>query len=102
MAQAGAGEVCFVEDRPLAEEADRIEAVLLYHWNRAYPADVHLDLDLAPFDLEERREFTGSSHEKITREFYRRREALPEEAPQEEVPQIKEPAAEPEEGDLHG
>lgn len=72
--RAGPGEVCFVEDRPLAPSADRVEAVVLYRWNRAYPADVRFDLDLADFRLEERTEFPGTSHEKITRELYRRKE----------------------------
>lgn len=72
--KAGPGEVCFVEDRPLSPLADRLEAVLLYRWNRAYPADVRLDLDLSGFRLAERTEFPGTSHEKITRELYRRKE----------------------------
>lgn len=72
--KAGPGEVCFVENRLLAPAADRVEAVVLYRWNRAYPADVRLDLDLSAFQLAERTEFPGSSHEKITRELYRRKE----------------------------
>lgn len=72
--QAGPGEFCFVEDRPLAPAADRVETVVLYRWNRAYPADVRLDLDLSAFQLAEQAEFPGSSHEKITREVYRRKE----------------------------
>lgn len=72
--KAGSGEVCFVEDQPLAPAADRVEAVVLYRWNRAYPADVRFDFDLTDFRLEERTEFPGASHEKITRELYRRKE----------------------------
>lgn len=72
--KAGAGELCFVEDRALAPAVDRVEAVVLYRWNRAYPADVRLDLDLSGFQLAERTEFPGNSHEKITREFYTRKE----------------------------
>lgn len=72
--KAGPGEVCFVEDRALAPAADRIEAVVLYHWNRTYPADVRLDLDLSGFQLAERTEFPGVSHERITRELYTRKE----------------------------
>lgn len=71
---AGPGEVCFVEDQPLAPAADRVEAVVLYRWNRAYPADARFDLDLSGFQLTERVEFPGTSHEKITREVYRRKE----------------------------
>lgn len=72
--KAGPGELCFVEDRALAPAADRVEAVVLYRWNRAYPADVRFDLDLSGFQLAERTEFPGVSHERITREFYTRKE----------------------------
>lgn len=72
--KAGPGEVCFVEDCSLALAADRVEAVVLYRWNRAYPADVRFDLDLSGFQMTERVEFPGTSHEKITRELYRRKE----------------------------
>ena len=72
--RAGPGEVCFVEDRPVGGLADRVEAVVLYRWNRAYPFDMKLDLDLTDFLLEERTEFPGSSHKTITREYYIRRE----------------------------
>lgn len=72
LTKAAEGEVCFVEDRPIAPVADRIEAVVLYDWDRAYPADVHLDFDpaAAGFTLEEEREFAGTSHEKIIRRIY--------------------------------
>lgn len=72
--RAGPGEVCFLEDRPVDAFADRVEAVVLYRWNRAYPSDVRFDLDLSAFLLKERREFPGTSHETITREYYIRRE----------------------------
>lgn len=72
LSKAGAGEVCFVEDRAVAPFAEQIEAVVLYNWNRVYPAGVHLDFDpaAAGFTMTERREFPGTSHEKITREIY--------------------------------
>ena len=70
--KAGAGQVCFFEDRPPAGVLDRAEAVVLYRWNRAYPADVHLAWDpaAAGFLLAERTEFPGHSHKAITRERY--------------------------------
>lgn len=74
--KAAEGEVCFVEDRPVAPLSDRIESMVVYDWDRAYPADVHLDLDPASsgFALKEEREFPGSSHEKIIRRVYERGE----------------------------
>ena len=72
--RAGRGAVCFVEDRPLRPVLDRLEALILYRWNRTYPADVYLDLDPAAegFVLEQQCEFSGTSHPCITREIYRR------------------------------
>ena len=51
---------------------ERMEGLVLYRWNRRYPADLYCTLPLEDFVLEERREFAGSSHECITREVYRR------------------------------
>ena len=72
LTKAEAGEVCFVEDRPIAPYAEQIEAMVLYDWDRAYPADVHLDFDPveAGFTLAEEREFPGTSHERIIRKIY--------------------------------
>lgn len=68
LALAGEGEYCFCET---ALPEDRIENLILYRWNRHYPADLHL-----PRELPEQRllvqvtEFPGFSHENITREVY--------------------------------
>lgn len=72
MDKAEDGEVCFVEDRPIAPYAERVEAMVLYDWDRAYPADVHLDFNPAEagFTLTEEREFSGTSHERIIRKIY--------------------------------
>lgn len=72
--EAGEGELCFVENKPLADVADGIEELVIYRWNRRYPADVYFDIDLEKegFKLRERREFEGHSHEKITKEIFTR------------------------------
>lgn len=74
LSQALEGELCFVEDQPLAPWLDKLEEVVVYHWNRVYPADKYLDLALIEPDwnMVECCEFTGSSHEKITKEIYRK------------------------------
>lgn len=72
--RAGPGEWCFVEDRPLSPAADRLEGLVIYRWNRAYPADLRLDMALDGFTLVSQEEFPGTSHERITREYYRRSE----------------------------
>ena len=71
--KAAVGELCFVEDQPLLPVLDRLEGLVVYRWNRSYPATRRLDLDLSAFTLTDTREFPGSSHETITREIYERR-----------------------------
>jgi len=44
------------------------EGLILYRWNRTYPADLYFTLSLEGWTLERREEFAGSSHEKITKE----------------------------------
>ena len=72
LAKAGPGEFCFVEEGAVRPWLDKTEGIILYRWNRVYPADEHLDFDpaAAGWKLTERREFPGSSHEKITKEVY--------------------------------
>ncbi len=70
--RAGPGELCFLEDR--LPPMETVEGLILYRWNRTYPADVHFRPDLSAFALTERTEFPGTSHEVMTREIYRRKE----------------------------
>ncbi len=72
--KAGKGEYCFVEDRPVAPYLNRIERVILFQWNRDYPADQYFDLDMqdADWQLTDLREFPGYSHDVITMEVYDR------------------------------
>lgn len=69
--QAGPGEFCFVEDQDILPYQERIEGILIYRWNRRYPADTRFPLSLEGWKLERREEFPGSSHERITKEVYR-------------------------------
>lgn len=66
----GQGEYCFMEDQDPARYADQIEELILFHWNRTYPADLHCTLDLSDWKLTETEEFAGYSHENITQERY--------------------------------
>lgn len=70
---AGAGEIVFVEDSGLSSLSARLEGVIVYRWNRAYPSDLQFDLDLSAFTCTERVEFPGNSHDVITREVYVRK-----------------------------
>lgn len=61
---------CFAENFTVNEEY--IDEIIVYKWNRLYPADAYFNIDLGNWTLEETVDFEGSSHEKITREIYRR------------------------------
>ncbi len=64
--------VYFVENRSLAQYADKIDSLVIYKWNRAYPFDMQFDIDLqkSGFKLVKVSEFAGNSHDKITKEEY--------------------------------
>ena len=68
------GDFCFVENKRLKDSVGRIKEIVLYRWNRRYPSDFKFDLDLKAegFSLVEVSEFEGYSHEKITKEVFRR------------------------------
>lgn len=70
-AEAQTGDYVFVERTDPASEirTEEPEELLLYHWNRRYPSDVKLTLDLSNWKCMETGEFAGKSHEKITWEI---------------------------------
>lgn len=61
---------CFAENFIVNEE--KVDEIIVYKWNRVYPADVYFNVELKNWTLIETFDFEGSSHEKITREIYRR------------------------------
>ena len=60
----------FLEARSAKAVVEQASKVVIYRWNRHYPADVRFDGDLSPFVLESTGEFPGKSHETITKEVY--------------------------------
>lgn len=68
--RAGTGELCLVETENLTGVEAKIEKVIVFRWNRVYPSDRRLDLELPGERRADVREFTGTSHEKITEERY--------------------------------
>lgn len=60
----------FAENFMIDEE--QIQEIIIYKWNRVYPADTFFTISLDGWHLAEVTRFIGSSHEKITREAYRR------------------------------
>ena len=71
---ARSGEVFFSEVEPLLPVSEKITTLVVYRWNRRYPSDLNLDLtpEACGLRLISAHEFVGKSHEKITREEYRR------------------------------
>ena len=69
---AGKTDVCFVEDRDISLYLLRIDRLIIYRWNRHYPADTYFEIipENENFCLAASKEFCGSSHEKITKEIY--------------------------------
>jgi len=67
-----AGMWCFVENTDICLWKDRIEKIAIYRWNRQYPSDVvfpveEFEVNWCPVSI---REFSGTSHERITEEIY--------------------------------
>lgn len=72
--KAGKGDFCFVENEPIGGYQEQIEQLIVYRWNRRYPADFFPDLDFHIWVLTDRKEFQGNSHEKLTKEVYDRKD----------------------------
>lgn len=60
----------FLEDRPASQVLSAASRLVIYRWNRHYPADVRFDGDLSAFTRQSTEEFPGKSHETITKEVY--------------------------------
>ena len=71
LSAAAPGDWCFCEDNDYLEYADAIEQIVLFQWNRSYPADLWFRFP-GEWKMAESRDFAGSSHEKITVEVYRK------------------------------
>ena len=70
LSKVAVGEYCFVESEMLSPHTNNIEQLIVYKWNRKYPSDFKLDLNLDEWKLIESVDFVGHSHKKITREIY--------------------------------
>lgn len=72
--KAADGDFAFFEGDSLAAVNERLERIIVFRWNRAYPADQYLDIDLEKdgWNCESLVDFRGSSHERISEEVYTR------------------------------
>ena len=66
------GALAFVEGYKLSAFTDDIDELIVYCWNKVYPSDVKLDIDInaSGFKMYAKYEFTGNSHDKITKGVY--------------------------------
>lgn len=69
---AGAGDYCFAEITDPTPYEARMEKIILYRWNRRYPASLHFAIPLAEHGWKRvsTEDFNGHSHETITEEVY--------------------------------
>ena len=74
LASAGEDDFAFIEDIPISNAIDRIDTLIIYKWNRKYPYDFALDIDPlnCGFSILSSCDFKGNSHDKITKEIYRK------------------------------
>lgn len=68
--KASRGDFCFVELHSLSNYEEKIEKLIIYRWNRDYPFDLKLDINLSTWKRVSQNEFAGSSHDKICEEVY--------------------------------
>ena len=61
---------CLIEN--VSIDCKDIDEVILFYWNREYPADFYLNIDLNQFVIVSQEEFAGSSHDLITQVIYRK------------------------------
>lgn len=66
------GDACFVETQDPTSYLPRCSKLLIYRWNRVYPADLHFPLHAVTDRLKKvcQTDFVGSSHARITEEVY--------------------------------
>lgn len=72
---AGECDLVLLELAVKKSELDLAKKIIIYSWNRRYPATAKLDIDYikANFELKEEFDFKGNSHDKLTRRVYERK-----------------------------
>ena len=48
----------------------KLEQIVVYRWDRIYPADTYCQIDFDDYVLKGKEEIKGYSHEKISKEIY--------------------------------
>lgn len=71
--EIGEDDFVFIENYSPKILEKRLNEIVLFNWNRAYPADLFFDISLEDWYLEDEIEIKGFSHEKISRKIYKRK-----------------------------
>ena len=70
LTKASENDYCFIEDAVPDKIKNKVEKLILFKWNREYPSDTKLEMDLSSYKIDQACEFEGKSHKKITMEVY--------------------------------
>lgn len=66
---AGDRDICFVERDDITHLGDRIDKIIMYRWNRVYPATLYFKFPSGNWVLESECEIGGTAHD-ITERVY--------------------------------
>ncbi|MBE5935230.1 MAG: hypothetical protein E7262_05500 [Lachnospiraceae bacterium] len=59
-----------LDNETVKDYTNNIDEIILYNWNKVYPADVQFEVDLSQYSKVESVEFKGNSHDVITKYVY--------------------------------
>ena len=69
---AGENDYVFVENMDILPYVDKIDEIIMYCWNRAFPSDIKFPLSLDGWEMTSMIEFAGNSHERITEKMFKK------------------------------
>ena len=65
---------CFVEDSDINKCLSKVTEIIMFKWNRDYPYDKTLSMNLDNWKLVSHADFAGNSHEKISKDVFLRKD----------------------------
>ena len=65
---------CFIENIDANNFIDKVDKIIIYNWNKHYPADRYFNINLNNWEIISEENFKGYSHENITEKIFVRRE----------------------------
>ncbi len=69
--EAGTEDYCFLEDPALLSGELQAGELVVYYWNRRYPADGYFALSLADYTLVSCESMEGTSHPELRKKVYK-------------------------------